>query len=48
MLFNKEDLITVITEWLNFIKNQSSLQPQIIHSDGFREIIDFLKDLDVE
>jgi hypothetical protein len=43
MLTNKENLITTIIEWLDFIKNQTSLQPQIIHSDGFREIIDSLK-----
>ena len=45
MLTDKENLITTVTEWLDFIKNQTSLQPQTIHSDGFREIIDSLEDL---
>src|SRR5204863_3896688 len=43
MLTTKENLIATVEEWLDFIKNQTSLQPQTIHSDGFREIIDSLE-----
>jgi hypothetical protein len=43
MLASKREIRPTVMEWLDFIENQTSLRPQIIHIDGFRETIDFLK-----
>jgi hypothetical protein len=47
-LSSKREIWSAVVEWLDFIKNQTALQPQIIHIDGFREIIDRLQKLCAE
>jgi len=40
---SKTEIGSAVIEWLDFIKNQIGLQPQIIYIDGFREIINWLR-----